>query len=161
MRHVGFWLIGGLMVLTRAVQADEAPRGYLPSGIATASGPFEGRPLLLVGASDRRPLPADFLKEVDALRTLLSELWNLPSPPDPKDLQELSVEIQMTLKPDGTLAGPPRVLTRGDGPLFEAARDNAVSAIYRAQPFNMLRREHYKLWKEIDVTFDPHQMPSR
>jgi len=161
MRHLGFWLICGLTVLIETVQADEAPRGYPPLGIATSSIPFEGLPLLLVAAGDHKPLPADYLKEFEALRTRFSELWILPPASDEKDVLELSVEIQMTLKPDGTIAGPPTVLTRGDSPLFKAARDSAVSAIYRAQPFRMLKPEHYHLWKEIVVRFDPRQMPPK
>jgi colicin import membrane protein len=38
-----------------------------------------------------------------------------------------------------------------------AARDSAARAL-RGQPFTMLRREHYDLWKDIEIKFDPREM---
>ena len=38
------------------------------------------------------------------------------------------------------------------------ARESAVRALFRSQPFDMLRPEHYELWKEIEITFDPRDM---
>ena len=61
----------------------------------------------------------------------------------PFDPQELTVDIYMKLKRDGTLEGPPEVLTRGDSAWFKAARDSALRAIDRGQPFTMLKPEHY------------------
>jgi serine/threonine-protein kinase len=62
------------------------------------------------------------------------------------------------LKPDGTLAAPPQVTTSGQTPLFMAARDSAIRAVFRGQPFDMLRPETYEVWKDIEVTFDPRDM---
>ena len=64
----------------------------------------------------------------------------------------------MRLKPDGTLAAPPTVTTSGQSPLFMAARDSAIRAVFRGQPFDMLRPETYELWKDIEITFDPRDM---
>ena len=36
--------------------------------------------------------------------------------------------------------------------------DSAMRAVFRGQPFNMLRPENYELWKDIEVTFDPRDM---
>jgi outer membrane biosynthesis protein TonB len=94
--------------------------------------------------------------ELDALRIRLGQLWNPPS--GAKDPQELTVTIRFKLKPDGTLDGPPIPVTRGNSPLFMAARDSAVRAVLRGQPFVMLRPEHYDLWQEIEVTFDDSMM---
>ena len=96
------------------------------------------------------------LSELDALRQRLNQLWNIPA--GAKDPQELVVQIRMKLKPDGTLAGPPMVLTSGKTPLFVAARESATRAIYRGQPYDMLRPENYELWKDIEITFDPRDM---
>ena len=94
--------------------------------------------------------------ELDALRARLAQLWNPPA--GAQNPQELVVAIRMRLKPDGTLAGPPTVTTSGQSPLFMAARDSAIRAVFRGQPFDMLRPETYELWKDIEITFDPRDM---
>jgi colicin import membrane protein len=50
------------------------------------------------------------------------------------------------------------VLTSGRGMLFQTARDNAIRALYRGQPFDMLSPATYDAWKEIEITFDPRDM---
>ena len=94
--------------------------------------------------------------ELDALRARLEELWKPPA--GAQNPQELVVSIRIRLKPDGTLAGPPMVTTSGQSPLFMASRDSAIRAVFRGQPFNMLRPENYEAWKDIEVTFDPRDM---
>jgi colicin import membrane protein len=94
--------------------------------------------------------------ELDALRARLAQLWNPPA--GSRNPQELVVQVRMQLKPDGTLAAPPRVLKSGNSAGFMAARDSAVRAVFRGQPFDMLRPEHYEQWKDIEITFDPREM---
>jgi outer membrane biosynthesis protein TonB len=94
--------------------------------------------------------------ELGALRAKLQDLWNLPA--GAKDPRELTLEVEIQLKPDGTLLAPPIVLTAGSSPLFQVAKDNAVRAVLRGQPYTMLRPEHYELWKDVIVTFDPRFM---
>lgn len=96
------------------------------------------------------------MSELDALRARLAQLWSVPA--GAKDPQEVVVLIRIKLKPDGTLSGQPMVLSNGKGPLGIAARDSAVRALYRGQPFDMLRPEHYEQWKDIEITFDPRDM---
>ena len=50
-------------------------------------------------------------------------LWNPPRPAR-RTRKEIVVVIRMRLKPDGTLAGAPRVTSSGQSPLFMAARDS-------------------------------------
>jgi outer membrane biosynthesis protein TonB len=94
--------------------------------------------------------------ELDALRARLAQLWSPPAGSSRPD--ELVVVIRMLLKPDGTLAAPPGVVSHGNTPMAIAARDSAVRAVLRGQPFDMLRPEHYDLWKDIEITFDPRDM---
>jgi outer membrane biosynthesis protein TonB len=91
--------------------------------------------------------------ELGALRARLQELWNMPA--GAKNPQELTVEMEIQLKPDGTLAAPPTVLTQGSSPMFIAARDSARRAVYQGQPYTMLKPEHYELWRDVIITFDP------
>jgi colicin import membrane protein len=94
--------------------------------------------------------------ELDALRTRLRELWNPPLAPN--NPEELVVIVEVKFRPDGTLDGQPRVLSSGRSPMSAAARDSAVRALLRGQPFTMLRREHYDIWKDIEIKFDPREM---
>jgi colicin import membrane protein len=94
--------------------------------------------------------------ETGALRARLEQLWNVPA--GVKDPRELTLDVEIMLNPDGTLASAPIVLTSGNSPMFVAAKDSAVRAVYRGQPYTMLRPEHYELWKDIVVTFDPQHV---
>jgi colicin import membrane protein len=94
--------------------------------------------------------------ELDALRARLAQLWSPPA--GAKDPRELVVLVRVKFKPDGTLAGPPMVLSHGQSQLYMAARDSAIRAVFRGQPFDMLRPEHYEQWKDVEITFDPRDM---
>jgi len=94
--------------------------------------------------------------ELDAMRARLMQLWNPPA--GVQNPEELIVRVRIQLSRDGKLSGPPMVLTSGRGVMFESARDSAIRALFRGQPFNMLSPSTYDLWKEIEITFDPRDM---
>jgi outer membrane biosynthesis protein TonB len=94
--------------------------------------------------------------ELDALRARLMALWNPPV--GIKNPEDFVIHVRIQLGRDGRLRAPPIVLTRGQGPLFNSARDSAVRAVFRGQPFDMLKPDHYDTWKDIEVTFDPRDM---
>jgi colicin import membrane protein len=96
------------------------------------------------------------MSELDALRARLAQLWNPPA--GASNPEELVVQIRIRLKPDGTLAAPPGVISYGQSARSVAARDSAVRAVMRGQPFDMLKPEHYEQWKDIEITFDPRDM---
>jgi hypothetical protein len=148
MRRIGLWFACALLASGLAAHAQETP----VLGLGTDS------PALLRAAGET-PIRAEVMKEIEALRARLTQLWNVPA--ITQDPRELTVDIDMKLKPDGTLDGPPEVLTGGDSAWFKAARDSALRAIDRGQPFIMLKPEHYDQWKEIIVTFDPHFVPRK
>jgi hypothetical protein len=85
----------------------------------------------------------------------LRKLWTIPA--GAKNPEELVVRIRFQLNRDRTIAGSPAVLTAGSSPLFLASRDSALRALNQAQPFTMLRPEHYEAWKDIEITFDPRE----
>jgi hypothetical protein len=91
--------------------------------------------------------------ELDALRARLKQNWSVPPVAD-----KVVIRMVIRLTPDGRLASPPQVMTRGTGAAFEAFRDSAVRAVMVSQPFNMLRRETYETWREIDIDFDERPM---
>ena len=91
--------------------------------------------------------------ELDALRARLKQNWSVPPV-----AEKVVIRMVIRLTPDGRLASPPQVMTRGSGAAFEAFRDSAVRAVMVSQPFNMLRRETYETWREIDIDFDERTM---
>ena len=91
--------------------------------------------------------------ELDALRARLRQNWSVPPL-----AEKVTIRMVIRLQPDGRLASAPQVMTRGSGPAFEAFRDSAVRAVMVSQPFNMLRRESYETWREIDIDFDERTM---
>ena len=95
--------------------------------------------------------------ELDALRARLAQLWNPPA--GATNPQELVVTFRIQLKRDGTLAAPPEfVPPGGTSQLFLIAREKAAMALYRGQPYNMLRQETYDVWRDIEIKFDPREM---
>lgn len=94
--------------------------------------------------------------ELDALRARLAQLWNPPV--GAENPEDLVVVIRVQLNRDGKLSGPPIVVTSGRGFSFDSSRDSAIRALFRGQPFTMLRPEHYEQWKDIEIKFDPREM---
>jgi colicin import membrane protein len=121
--------------------------------VATAGNEFNSTPAFGDSKNSEEKLSQS---EIGAMQAKLERLWNPPA--GAKDPQEVKLDVDIRLKPDGTLAAPPNVLTTGNSPLFLAAKDSAIRAVYQGQPYTMLRPEHYEMWKETIVTFYPHFM---
>jgi outer membrane biosynthesis protein TonB len=94
--------------------------------------------------------------ELDALRARLMALWNPPV--GIQNPEDFVIRVRIQLNRSGRLTAPPIVLSSGRGQLFDTARDSAIRAVFRGQPFDMLKPEHYDTWKDIEVTFDPREM---
>jgi colicin import membrane protein len=94
--------------------------------------------------------------ELDALRQRLILLWNPPV--GIQNPQDFVIRIRIQLGKDRKLSAPPVVLSTGTGTLYNSARDSAVRAVFQAQPFDMLKPEHYETWKDMEMNFDPRDM---
>jgi len=94
--------------------------------------------------------------ELDALRARLMQLWNPPV--GVLNASSTIIRIRILLTRDRKLAGPPQVISSGQGQMFESARDSAIRAVFRAQPFDTLRAETYETWRDMEITFDPRDM---
>jgi colicin import membrane protein len=93
---------------------------------------------------------------MDALRRRLSECWN---PPPGVDINSnLYVVLHVQFKPDGFLATEPAVVEDLASSLGPALAESGKRALLSCQPFTMLKREHYDLWKDISVKFNPHDL---
>ncbi len=94
--------------------------------------------------------------ELDALRRRLSECWN---PPPGIDINsDLYVVLRVQFKPDGFLANNPVVVEDSASSSGPALAESGKRALLSCQPFTMLKREHYDLWKDISVKFNPHEL---
>lgn len=120
---------------------------------AAVTGPTLSAPTLGTAMGNAAHLSQS---ELDALRARLMALWNPPV--GIQNPEDFVIRIRVRLGRDGRLTAPPLVLTHGTGQLFDTARDSAVRAVFRGQPFDMLKPEHYDTWKDIEVTFDPRDM---
>lgn len=94
--------------------------------------------------------------ELDALRRRLSECWN--SPPGIDVNSNVYVVLRVQFKPDGSIAGDPVVSEDAASALGPALAESGRRALLGCQPFTMLRPEHYDLWKDISVKFNPHEL---
>jgi colicin import membrane protein len=93
--------------------------------------------------------------EMSALQARLQRLW---TPPIAFAESGTRITVRIILGRDKKLIGGPQVITSGSGPMFNAARDAAVRAIFQAQPFDMLRPETFEAWRDMEVVFDPRFM---
>lgn len=92
------------------------------------------------------------LSLVDAVREKIENNWSVLPNACGKNAR---IEIQFALNPDGSLQGPPQIVSTNLAPVIRAAALSAVRAIYQSQPFKMLPANEYQQWQSIDVTFSP------
>jgi len=120
-----------------------------------ASTGEELSPTPSLGKSDGRAAQLS-QSEIDALRKRLGECWNPPA--GAANGGQLKVVLRVLFKPDATVATPPQLVAATASPFGPAMAESAKRAILTCQPFKMLRPEHYDLWKDIEITFDPKDM---
>jgi colicin import membrane protein len=108
-----------------------------------------------LGKSDGRAAQLS-QSEIDALRKRLGECWN--PPPGASNGGQLKVVLRVLFKPDATVATAPQLVMATASPFGPAMAESAKRAILTCQPFTMLRPDHYQLWKDIEITFDPREM---
>ena len=96
----------------------------------------------------------------DSLRSQIQQCWSPPiGAPHP---DELVVEFELFLKPDGSVAQPPQLSAESQGAVgrdsfTRAAAEAARRAIYTCAPYK-LPADRYSQWQDITLTFDPRQM---
>jgi len=94
--------------------------------------------------------------ELDAMRAKLMQLWSPPA--GVQNPEDLVVKVRIRLGRDGKLAAVPTVVGSSRGPMSEIARESAIRAVIRGQPYDMLTPANYEIWKEVEITFDPREM---
>jgi outer membrane biosynthesis protein TonB len=96
----------------------------------------------------------------DSLRSQIQQCWSPPvGAPRP---EELVVEFELFLKPDGSVAQPPQLSAESQSAVSHdsfarAAAEAARRAIYTCAPYK-LPQDRYGQWQDITLTFDPRHM---
>ncbi len=124
------------------------PQRLASTGADVNSQPTLGRPDALAMRMSAN--------ELDAMRARLMQLWSPPA--GVQNPEQLVVRVRIQLTREGKLASNPVVVSRGSGTLYDAARESALRAVYRGQPFDMLSPANYEIWKDVEITFDPREM---
>ena len=94
--------------------------------------------------------------EVDALRARLRECWNPPV--GASDVARLHVVFRVLFKRDGSIAYDPTLVQGTASQFGPALAESAKRALLQCQPYKMLKVEHYEMWKDMEITFDPRDM---
>jgi colicin import membrane protein len=94
--------------------------------------------------------------EVDALRSRLRECWNPPV--GASDVAKLHVVFRVLFKRDGSIAYDPTLVEASASQFGPSLAESAKRALLQCQPYKMLKVEHYDMWKDMEITFDPRDM---
>jgi hypothetical protein len=96
---------------------------------------------------------------VDSLRNQIAQCWSPPV--GAPNSQELVVDFDLFLNPDGSIAQPPQLIgnsVSANSSYARAAIDAARRAIYTCAPYK-LPADRYSQWREINpFHFDPRGM---
>ncbi|MFQ5534857.1 MAG: hypothetical protein ACE5EM_08575 [Sphingomonadales bacterium] len=93
----------------------------------------------------------------DAMRSQIEHCWTIPA--GARNSHNLAVRIRVFLNPDGSLARPPeivdqqRMYAKGQE-FFRAAAESARRAVQKCAPLD-LPVEHYQIWRDSELSFDP------
>jgi colicin import membrane protein len=90
------------------------------------------------------------------MKRAVSQCWNINS--GLEGIDRVVVDIEIKLKPDGHLRGPPKVVSRGGGAIFQDAANNAMRAIVQCEPYQLPKQLYKGGWDHMVVTFDPQKM---
>ena len=94
---------------------------------------------------------------IDLVKRQIQECWSLPA--GAKEAENLVVDIQVALDPDGTVRQV-RIVDAArmeQDSFFRAAAESARRAVLKCSPLK-LPPETYQQWKTMTLTFDPKEM---
>jgi colicin import membrane protein len=120
----------------------------------TAAGPVQNNTPSLGAASGRDARLSQ--SEIDALRARLRQCWNPPV--GASEAPRLYVVFRVLFKKDGTIARDPTLIEGTASQMGPALGESARRALLQCQPYTMLRPEHYDMWKDMEIKFDPVEM---
>jgi hypothetical protein len=106
--------------------------------------------LLLMGvAASPQNLPDQpFGADIQRLISHLQSHWVIP-----RGVRE-SIRLRIQLGRDGRLLRRPSITAVDGGSVSKPAAQSAIMAVYKAQPFTMLKPGDYERWKDLEIRFD-------
>lgn len=90
----------------------------------------------------------------DGIRSQIEQNWNLGSAAGAPNLDQILVELRITLQPDGTVTKV-ELLNNQSDPFFQSIAEGAIRAVKRASP---LRMPEGKFWETIKLRFRPSEV---
>ena len=94
--------------------------------------------------------------ELDAFRRRITDCWSPPVGLD--SAQELVVVFRVLFNSDGSVKAGPDVIGGKLNPAGPIFAESAKRAILQCQPYTMLRKETYDIWKDMEIAFKPSDM---
>jgi outer membrane biosynthesis protein TonB len=140
-------------LLNKAKKDQEKQQKSTPAPAASAT---DEKPRPSVGeGTDNKASIESLLR--NSIQRQVAACWSFPS--GALQPEGLVVMVDVRLRPDGALAEAPAIVEQGRmaEPYFRAAAEAAVRAINRCQPYE-LPTEHYDIWKDVRLNFDPREM---
>lgn len=97
------------------------------------------------------------VSEIDAVRRQIAQCWNVPA--GAKNAEELVVELDLRMNPDGTVRDATIVdkLRMASDPVFRSAAESARRAVLSCGALK-LPLDKYESWKDITMTFNPRDI---
>jgi colicin import membrane protein len=129
-----------------------APNAPQPSTDTRAKGPVRGAPEgrdATMSASE-----AAFLAGL--MRQAVSRCWNINA--GLEGVERMVVQIEVRLRPDGSLADQPKVRNPNNSPLFRDAADSALRALIACAPYALPPDKYEGGWEHMILSFDPKDM---
>ena len=91
----------------------------------------------------------------------IKENYTLPPAPDLKVLNDITVQLRIYVRPDGTInktiVNKNSIRRAKEDPTYLPYVEAAQRAIRKLGKFTKLPEEEYNLWKIIDISFTPYQ----
>jgi hypothetical protein len=92
--------------------------------------------------------------ELAQLKARLRECWHPPATSGRK----LSAALRVSLRSDGSLAGPPELVEVSASPDAVALVTSAKQALAACGPFGFMPADSYGTWKSLSLTFSPEDI---
>jgi hypothetical protein len=94
--------------------------------------------------------------ELAALVAAITPCWNVPV--GATDADQLTVRMQISLNPDGSVSGQPEILNSSSSPFFRTMAEAGRRAVLRCGPYTFLPADKYENWKDVIINFKPDGM---
>lgn len=92
--------------------------------------------------------------ELAQLKARLKECWRPPA----ANGRKLSAALRVSLRIDGSLAGPPELVEVSASPEAIALVTTAKEALAACGPFGFMPADNYGSWKALSLTFSPEDI---